>query len=117
MLLPYPYRFDFQVAQEEESEDSGSIEDLQVKMGLDHLTKEESEYLLCQSLQNSFTTRHFSRSFKAPKPMINTDEKNFTSKATCLVTPKMVHKEKGEKLVLSKGDCTSDFPFLNEDEN
>jgi len=109
--------FDFQVATDEESEDSGSVEDLQVKTGLDHLTKEESEYMLCQSLQNSYATRHFSRSFKGTVPKINTEEKNFTSKATCLVTPKMVHKEKGEKLMLSKGDCTSDFPFLNEEEN
>jgi len=104
--------FDFGVGPEEDTDHSDTIEDLRVNVDHNHLTKEESEFILQKSIQNCLVqTREQSKSFKAPKPI---EEKSVEFNKSCLAATRMIHKEKSEKLILSKGD---DFPFLNEEEN
>jgi len=77
-----------------------------VNVDHNHLTKEESEIILQKSIHNCLVKSHEqSKSFKTYK-----QEEKYES---CMASFR-IHKEKSEKLILSKGD---DFPFLNEEEN
>lgn len=59
--------FDFGVGPEEDTDHSDTIEDLRVNVDHNHLTKEESEYMLQQSLHNCLVkSKEQSKSFKNP---------------------------------------------------
>lgn len=98
--------------EQEESKPTGSIENIQLKTDHNHLTKQESEFILQQSLRNSLY--HMNR-LSANLTNRKTKEK-IQLKASCSAASRLIHMEKSEKISLSNGDYGNDFPFLTEEE-
>ena len=105
------YRFDFGV-EEEEMNVLENIRDVQVKTECCQLTKDESEFLLCQSLKKSLIcTGKFNQSFdakRAAKEKIQFEEASLCNS----VFKAVIERRKGVETSMLEGKTAAEILVL-----